>query len=126
MRSESHTPVPFLLNLQLQLMDKVPHKVDPKTVYQITAGLGIIEETLEYLNSIGRKPWRAIPQPREEQLEEITDILFYYLELILLSGFSWEEITQEYLRKHAINLKRYEDGAKGDFSWDKRSEKREL
>ena len=115
-----------ILNLQSQLMMKVPHDITPEVQRQITAGIGIIEETLEYLNSIGRKPWRAIPLSPEQQLEELTDILFYYAELILLSGFDWNDIVKEYKRKHAINLRRYEDGAKGDYSWDDKGEKEEL
>jgi len=115
-----------LLEMQRLLMEKVPHLIRDDKVAQMTAGLGVIEETLEYLNSIGRKPWRPYPQPIEQQLEEITDILFFYLELVLQSGFSWNDIVIEYARKHAINLKRYEDGAKGDFSWDRRMEKKEL
>ena len=115
-----------LLSLQKVLMEKVPHSLSPKVVRQITAGLGIIEETLEYLNAIGRKPWRPEPLASPFQLEEITDILFYYLELILQSGFTWEQIVEEYRRKHKINLERYERGAKGDYSWDTRATKGEL
>ena len=115
-----------LLEMQKDLMKHVPYRISDKIVFQMTAGLGIIEETLEYLNAIGRKPWRPHPQTQEQQLEEITDILFYYLELILLSGFTWEDIVIEYKRKHKINLKRYEDGAKGDFSWDDKGTKGEL
>jgi len=115
-----------LLEMQKVLMKHVPYRISDKTVTQMTTGLGIIEETLEYLNAIGRKPWRPRPLHRGHQLEEVTDILFYYLELILLSGFTWDDIVIEYNRKHAINLKRYEDGAKGDFSWDDRATKKEL
>jgi len=116
----------LLLEMQKDLMDKVPHDLSPQVVSQITAGLGVMEEVHEYLNSIGRKPWRPNPLPRENQLEELVDILFYYLELILLSGFSWEEITTEYKRKHAENLERYRKGAGGDYSWDHRATKGEL
>ena len=119
-------PVDELLSMQKQLMDKVPHELPSTVIHQMATGLGIIEETLEYLNAIGRKPWRPDPLPREAQLEEITDILFFYLELIIQSGFFWDEIVAEYKRKHAINLKRYEDGAKGDYSWDDRAMKGEL
>ena len=115
-----------LLNMQNDLMGKVPHHITDKITSQITVGMGIMEEVHEYLNSIGRKPWRPTPLPLEQQLEEITDILFYYLELILLSGFSWEEICSEYKRKHTINLKRYSDGANGDYSWDDKGTKGEL
>ena len=85
---------------------------------QLISGYGIIEETLEYVNSLSDGSGRA------HQLEEFTDILFFYLEQMILGGFSWAEIEEEYVRKHAVNLKRYEDSAKGDWSWDKRQEGR--
>ena len=82
---------------------------------QLISALGVIEETLEYLNS-------TFAGTREHQLEEITDILFFYLELLILGGFSAAEIEEEYVRKHAVNMKRYEDAKKGDYGWDKRKE----
>ena len=115
-----------LLNMQSELMAKAPSKLTPEASARATAGLGLIEETLEYLSSTGWKPWRPNPLPREAQLEELTDILFYYLELILLSGIDWSEIVAEYKRKHQENLQRYEKAKAGDYSWDKRGEKREL
>ena len=115
-----------LLEMQRVLLKKVPYRISDKVVAQITAGLGVMEETHEYLNAVGRKPWRPHSLPKEQCLEEIVDILFYYLELVLLSGFTWSEIVEEYKRKHAENLERYERGFKGDYSWDKRGKKGEL
>ena len=116
-----------LFQMQQIIMDHVPGGDTPEPMaHQITCGLGIIEETLEYLNSIGRKPWRPQPLPPEKQIEELVDILHFYLELILRSSFDWNDIVIEYARKHAINLKRYSDGAKGDFSWDDKGTKGEL
>ncbi len=86
---------------------------------RLISGFGIIEETLEYLDAVkkGDEP---------NQLEEITDILFFYLEQVILSGFTWQQIVSQYVRKHAINLKRYEDAKQGDYSWDRRGEGRGL
>ena len=112
-----------LIEKQKALMEYVPHDISELTARRMVSGLGIIEETLEYLNSTGHKPWRPNPLSKDDQLEELTDVLFFYLELIVMSGFSWEEVESEYSRKHAVNLKRYEDAKKGDFTWDKRSEK---
>lgn len=82
---------------------------------QLISSYGIIEETLEYLDSL-------VGHTRAERLEELTDILFFYLEQVILSEFDWAEVEEEYVRKHAVNLKRYEDAKKGDYSWDKREE----
>ena len=115
-----------LLVMQAELMTKVPHEVRPELERVRTAGLGLIEEVIEYLNSLGHKPWRNKPLPMKNQLEELTDPLFFYLELILLSEFSWDDITSEYKRKHAVNLERYRRAAQGDTGWDDRATKGEL
>jgi len=112
-----------LLNAQQKLLEYIPHghTITDQATPSVIAGYGIIEETLEYLNSIGFKSWRPIPQPREEQLEELTDILFFYLELVLFSGFTTDEIEKEYKRKWIINVARWQAAKEGDYSWDDRS-----
>ena len=115
-----------LLNLRAEVDNLVRiHEKHITTVGQVPgaesrrliSALGIIEETLEYLNAVDSGT-------KAEQLEEVTDILFFYLESVILGGFSWAEIEEEYVRKHAVNLKRYEDAAKGNWEWDKRHEGR--
>jgi len=117
-----------LFDMQKDLMEKVPHHHRIRDEHQATvvASLGIIEEVMEYLNTIGVKSWRPNPLPQEEQLEEITDILFFFLELILLSGFKWDQITEQYKKKHAINLERYRKAIQGNFDWDLRGVKKGL
>ena len=178
-----------LLDMQRQLMEKVPHAVRPDVLLKMGAARNIIDTLLLYLSSCGHKPWRPNPLPEElqddrlelflkqvnrlkafheqpqetrllvdtrstrtlvsalgvieetieylntlvkvkpdrlDQLEEITDMLFFYLEMVAMSGFSWEQVEAEYVRKHAVNLKRYEDAKKGDYGWDDRAEKEEL
>ena len=83
---------------------------------QLISAYGIIEETLEYVNSLSDDSGRA------HQLEEFTDILFFHLEQMILGGFSWAEVEEEYVRKHAVNLERYRRAEEGDYGWDKRSE----
>ena len=87
--------------------------VDKRLSRQVISTLGVIEESIEYLVSINTKG-------RQEQLEEITDVLFFYLEQVILGEFTWTEIEKEYVRKHAVNLKRYEDAKKGEYGWDHR------
>ena len=77
-----------LFRMQMEIMKNVPGGDIPELMaHQITCGLGIMEETLEYLNSIGRKPWRPQPLPRDSQLEELSDILHFYLELIIYTCY---------------------------------------
>lgn len=117
-----------LLDKQRVLMDHIPHGhvIEQDKQASVVAGYGIIEETLEYLNSIGFKSWRPNPLPQELQLEEITDILFFYLELVLFSAFSWEDIEAEYHRKWEVNMERYRKAKKGDYSWDDRGKEEGL
>jgi len=116
-----------LFDMQREIMAKVPGGDTPEEMaHKITCGLGIIEETIEYLNSIGRKPWRPQPLMPDRQLEELSDILHFYIESVIRSGFSWDQVVERYRSKHAENLERYERVAQGDFSWDKRGEESEL
>ena len=120
-------PIQELFALQREIMKNVPGGDTPELMaHQITCGLGLIEETLEYLNSIGRKPWRPIPLPPEQQVEELAAVLHFYLELIIRSSFSWYDVVRAYKEKHQENLQRYEKAKRGDFSWDKKGEKEEL
>ena len=82
---------------------------------QLVSAYGTIEEAIEYLNSLQTGT-------KAEQLEELTDGLFFYLEQVLLSGFAWEEIETEYKRKWDVNMDRYRRAKEGDYSWDKREE----
>lgn len=87
-----------------------------KWTRKLISAFGVIEEIIEYLNCPEDKKNKA------HRLEEITDVLFFYLELVLLSEFSLKQIEKEYIRKHAVNLERYRKAAEGDYSWDKRKE----
>jgi len=82
---------------------------------QLVSAYGIIEEAIEYMNSLKTGT-------RAEQLEELTDGLFFYLEQVLLSGFTWEEVEAEYKRKWEVNMDRYRRAKAGDYDWDKREE----
>lgn len=86
---------------------------------QLISGFGIIEESIEYLESV----WNGRDDNRPHRLEELTDILFFFLEQMILGEFTWEEVEAEYNRKWQVNINRYEAAEKGDFSWDKRSDK---
>ena len=85
---------------------------------KLISAFGVIEEILEFLD--------CADDDRPHKLEEITDVLFFYLESMILEGFTWEEIEVEYKRKHAINLERYRKAKEGDYLWDKRAESEKL
>lgn len=96
------------------------HWIDSKGLFtfetrNMIAALGVIEETVEYLHALSGSN-------RAFQKEELTDILFFYLELKVMSGFSWAEVEEEYIRKWKVNIERYRRGSEGDYDWDKRRE----
>lgn len=117
-----------IIEKQKELMSHIPHGHIIKSGHQalVVAACGVIEEVMEYLNSIGFKSWRPNPLPKGEQLEELTDIVFFVAELIILSGFSWAEVEEEYVRKWKVNLERYRRAKEGDFRWDLRGKKEGL
>jgi len=81
---------------------------------QLVSAFGVIEETLEYLSSL-------VKGTDEEKLEEFTDVLFFYIELMVLGKHQWTGVEKEYVRKWHVNMERYRKAKEGDYSWDKRS-----
>ena len=87
---------------------------------KMISAFGIIEESIEYMNSIFEN------HDDDHKLEELTDIYFFLLEQTAMSEFTLEQVEAEYYRKWEVNIKRYEDGAKGDWGWDDRATKKGL
>jgi hypothetical protein len=116
-----------------------PSKVVNDTISSriLVSTFGGIEEILEFYDS-----WRERSQVagwsqgatnadldkenRAHMLEELTDELFYYLERMILVNFTWAEVINEYYRKWEVNMKRYADAKKGDYTWDDRGKKEGL
>jgi len=85
---------------------------------QLVSTFGIVEEAIEYFNNLHPNS-DATP---EDRLEELTDVLFFWLEQLALSGFTWAMVEAEYQRKWAVNMDRYRRAKEGDYGWDKRGE----
>lgn len=184
-----------LIDLQHELMSKVPHDLKPEVVPKMWVGVKIIDTLLRYLGSTGHKPWRPNPLPigkqnelmeeleksvailgflqsidsgsvmdahnivaemtdgselRQRQLvsalgvieesvehlnalankendpdnvlEELVDVLFFWLEQLIMSGYSWEMVENQYYKKWHTNMERYRRAQNNDYDWDKRSE----
>lgn len=82
---------------------------------QLISSFGMIEEAAEYMESV---EFKGV----DDRKEELTDVLFFWMEQLIMSGFTWEQIEAEYHRKWAVNMDRYKRGKDGDYSWDKRKE----
>lgn len=83
---------------------------------QLISAFGVIEEIIEYMNSLSGAGDRA------HRLEELTDVLFFFMEQMLLGEFTWAEMESEYSRKWEVNMERYRRAEQGDYSWDERKE----
>ena len=83
---------------------------------QLISAYGVIEETIEYVNSLSDGSDRA------HRLEELTDSLFFFMEQMILGEFTWSEVEKEYLRKWEVNMERYRRAKENDYGWDNRQE----
>lgn len=117
---------------------------EPSTVVNDTTGsrilvstFGGLEEIIEFYESWQERTQTAgwvegmtnadlDREMRAHMLEELTDELFFFLERMILVDFSWTEVINEYHRKWEVNMKRYADAKKGDYSWDDRGKKEGL
>jgi len=117
-----------LSGLQSEIINKQPNPlvIPPELQPIMIAANGLMEEVHEYINSLGIKPWRPNPLPEESQLEELVDVLFFYLEMVHFSPFTWERIIAKYHEKWKINMERYRKAVAGDYSWDDKGTKGEL
>lgn len=103
----------------------------------LVSTFGAIEEAVEFYDSWfesvldeaavdGPGKDQALKDDRHNMLEELTDELFFFLERMILVGFTWDEIIKEYHRKWKVNIERYDRGKKGDYGWDNRGKKEGL
>jgi len=80
---------------------------------QMVSTFGIIEESIEYFNAV-------VEGEESSKLEELTDIVFFFLEQVILSGFTIEQIINQYHKKWKVNMARYDAAKAGDYRWDDR------
>jgi len=83
-------------------------------IRRMVSTFGIIEEATEHMNSV------LSNDAESHRLEELVDILFFWLEQVAMSGFTMDQVVKEYHRKHSENLERYRKAKEGDWSWDRR------
>ncbi|MCJ7760875.1 hypothetical protein MUP59_07030 [Candidatus Bathyarchaeota archaeon] len=122
---------------KLHLKHKKPSKdiIDTVGARVLVSTFGGIEEIVEFYDSWmdiavpavnGTLTGKGAASARQHMLEELTDELFFFLERMILSDFSWTEVVEEYHRKWQVNMKRYADAKKGNYDWDDRGKKESL
>lgn len=65
----------------------------------------ITEELGEAMNCLKMKPWKQTPQitDQDHYREELIDALHFFIELLILSGFTPEDVVGTYLQKANVN-----------------------
>lgn len=114
-----------LMTMQRQLQDHIRRSagrtlvgdLDPQGQSEYIAEdvLALTDELHEALQSIGWKSWakeRGIID-RRAYLGEIVDALFFWMNLVNVTGATADEIESIYVEKHGRNMKRYANGREG-------------
>jgi NTP pyrophosphatase (non-canonical NTP hydrolase) len=83
--------------------------------YVQAMGLALMVEVGEALQEVSWKPW-ATGQwfNREAYLEELIDVLHFWMNLVLVATDKPEELLAAYQRKAEVNVKRQETGYTGE------------
>jgi len=71
-----------------------------------------VEEMFEMTNTLKNRPWTKteVPVDRQHFLDELADMLAFFMELLVMTGLTVDEIFEIYLRKLKINRFRRESG----------------
>lgn len=79
---------------------------DPKDQQRIKDFMErITEEIFEAANCLKCKPWKNthVPTDKAHFYEELVDALHFFIELLIMVGFTPESLTKTYLNKNAVN-----------------------
>jgi len=71
----------------------------------------LLHEVCELDDELNWKPWKNpqdLDQNRDRRLDEMADILHFFLQLALDQGFSADDLFAAYQRKHEENRRRQE------------------
>ena len=91
----------------LDLSSKNGQRLIKETIFNM------IEELMEASFTLKNKTHRITDDTSvdiKHYKEELGDALAYFMEICILSGFTPEEIYQEYIKKNEIVIKRFESG----------------
>jgi dimeric dUTPase (all-alpha-NTP-PPase superfamily) len=105
---------------QLELQ-RESFKVDPRNLlpderagYVQAMALAAIVELGEVMQEVSWKPWAdAEFFNRDAYLEELIDVLHFWMNLVLVATDKPEELLSAYMRKHDVNAQRQADGYTG-------------
>ena len=98
--------------MQKELQNQYNNKwepIEPKSVSEKL--LWMIGETGEVIDIIKKHSdieYMTDTIVRQQLLEELSDVLMYYNDILLCLGIDSNELKQAYIQKHLINLSRWE------------------
>lgn len=108
--SEKDLSISDMKKMQLELYEVNKEKWgDREPEYAKNHILYMIEEIGECISIIKKKGIDSIMnniQVRERFLEELSDVAMYYIEVLNRLDISSEELSNAYIEKHNINMKR--------------------
>ena len=69
--------------------------------------IGEIGEVIDIVKKNGADKAVSDPELRKDLVEEMTDVLMYYNDVLLCYGITADELKQAYVKKFEKNLKRW-------------------
>ena len=97
-----HPPVPFNLN------DKKCQQQLRHLAYECMGEL--FEANILLKNSKSHRATQITEFDRESYLEELTDVLHYFLGIVICSGISVDELFEKFMKKGETNFTRIKTG----------------
>lgn len=97
--------------MQKELQEKYKHKWEPicpetgrnKLLWMI----GEVGEVIDIVKKHGGTKASTDPELRKDLIEELSDVLMYYNDVMLCYGITAEELKESYTKKFEKNMKRW-------------------
>lgn len=100
-----------MLDMQRALQEKYKDKWDPicpdRGKDQLLWMIGEIGEVIDIIKKHGGENAIRDVDLRKHLIEELTDVLMYYNDILLCYGITAEELKQSYISKFEKNMKRW-------------------
>ena len=100
-----------MLEMQRALQEKYKDKWKPicpdRGQDQLLWMIGEIGEVIDIIKKHGGEAASQDVELRRQLVEEMADVLMYYIDILLCYGISTEELKQSYISKFEKNMKRW-------------------
>jgi hypothetical protein len=101
-KMRGHPPIPF------DLSDKKSQQMLRNLAYECMGEL--FEANILLKNSKSHRATQITEFDRESYLEELTDVLHYFLGIVICSGVSVDELFEKFMKKGETNFTRIKTG----------------